>query len=233
VAKQNATRTELTVRNLQDFLKQVSAIRASWKFDRDDVGGPWYRGQQRKHWSLVPNIFRIGCSDRETEDEIREEFATRAPALSRYENLPTSDWDLYFLMQHYGAPTRLLDWTESPVIALYFAVRDNPGYYDSAVWMLNPYGLNKRAANKGEVIAPSAPGANPKDFARVSPWLPPRWTQKGVPEYPLAVFPTHIARRISSQRSCFTIHGNKEDGFSRFATGAIPCLKKSSFQVML
>jgi hypothetical protein len=127
-------------------------------------------------------------------------------------------------MQHYGAPTRLLDWTESPVIALYFAVRDNPGYYDSAVWMLNPYELNKRVARKREVIAPSAPGANPKDSARVSPWLPARWSKKDIPAYPLAVFPTHIARRISSQKSCFTIHGKQETGFSRFAAGAKPCL---------
>ena len=65
-----------------------------WKFARDDVGGPRFGGQQRKHWPLVPNIVRISCGDRETEDEIRDEFAVRAPALSRFETLPTSDWDL-------------------------------------------------------------------------------------------------------------------------------------------
>ena len=54
--------------------------------------------------------------------------------VSGSEALPPNNWDLYFLMQHYGAPTRLLDWTESALIALYFAVRDNPGYYDSAVY---------------------------------------------------------------------------------------------------
>src|ERR1035437_5155626 len=118
----------LTAPSLIKFLKIVSEIRDDWSFARDEGGGACFRVQQRKHWPLVPNIVRIGCGDRETEDEIREEFAVRAPALSRFEALPTSDWDLYFLMQHYGAPTRLLDWTDSPVIALYFAVRDNPGY---------------------------------------------------------------------------------------------------------
>jgi hypothetical protein len=226
MAKRTVSKAPLTVRGLEDFLKHVSEVRRGWDFDRDEVGGPWYRGQQRKHWPLEPNIVRLGCFDAETEDEIREEFATRAPALSRYEKLPTNDWDFYFLMQHYGAPTRLLDWTESPVIALYFAVRDNPGYYDSTVWMLNPYELNRRVVRRSEVISPSAPGANPKDSARVSPWLPPRWSKKKIPASPLAVFPTHIARRISSQKSCFTIHGRQEDGFSRFARGASPCLKK-------
>lgn len=130
---------EFPARSLNEFIDLVDAIRKHWKFDPDDICKLWFRGQQRKHWELVPSIVRIGGLNRETEDDIREEFATRAPALSRFEPLPTNDWDLYFLMQHYGVPTRLLEWTDSPSIALYFAVRDNPGHYDSAVWMLDPY----------------------------------------------------------------------------------------------
>ncbi|GGA56202.1 hypothetical protein GCM10011507_04380 [Edaphobacter acidisoli] len=212
--------------NLEEFLSVTSEIRAEWRFDSEDVSGPWYRGQQRKQWKLWPNILRIGCCDADTEDEIREEFAIRAPALSRFESMPTVDWDLYFLMQHYGAPTRLLDWTESPVIALYFAVRDNPGYYDSSVWVLNPYELNRRVIKRGEVISPSAVGANPKDCKPVARWLPPRWAGRMIPQSPVAIFPTHIARRISSQKSCFTVHGREADGFDRFMKGARPCLKK-------
>jgi hypothetical protein len=214
------------VPDLESFLRMVSKNRENWGFAKDDVGGPWYRGQQRKHWRLVPNLVRLGCFDRFSEDEIREEFAIRAPALSRFESLPTGDWDLYFLMQHYGAPTRLLDWTESPAIALYFAVRDNPGHYDSAVWMLDPYEMNKRVLRKEVVICPSAPGANPKDLKRVLPWLRERWSKKEIPEFPVAVFPTHIARRIGNQKSCFTVHGANELGFDRFTKGPNGCLKR-------
>src|SRR5882762_5096784 len=96
----------LLAETLPEFLQLVSNERMNWDFDREDVGGPWFRGHQRKHWGLLPNIIREGCGDRESEDEIREEFAVRAPALSRYETLPQNDWDFYFLMQHYGAPTR-------------------------------------------------------------------------------------------------------------------------------
>jgi hypothetical protein len=214
------------VASFESFLETVSTIRSDWDFDQDAIGGPWFRGQQRKHWRLIPNVVRIKCFDRETEDEIREEFAVRAPALSRFEPLPTNDWDFYFLMQHYGAPTRLLDWTESPLIALYFALRDNLGYYDSAVWMLNPYELNKKVTGKREVIAPSAPGANPKDVLLVAPWLPARWSKKIPPDGPIAIFPTHIARRISSQRSNFTVHGSRDNGLDRFASGKDPCVIK-------
>lgn len=225
MAKRKAYWQKAMATSLTEFLSLVATIRKEWDFDPDDIARPWYRGQTRKHWKLIPNIVRLGCADRETEDEIREEFAIRAPALSRFEPLPTNDWDLYFLMQHHGAPTRLLDWTESPTIALYFSVRDNPGYYDSAVWALNPYDLNRVVIRNAEVLSPSAQGANPRDCKLAAPWLPPRWSRRKLPEYPLAIYPTHIARRISSQKSCFTVHGRRELGFSKFAVGRNPCLR--------
>jgi hypothetical protein len=217
---------QLLAESVEEFLSLVDKIRIEWQFDNENNAAPWYRGQQRKHWKLTPNLIRIGCNDLRVEDDIREEFAIRAPALSRFEPMPTEDWDLYFLMQHYGAPTRLLDWTESSVIALYFGVRDNPGYYDSSVWVLDPYELNRRVIRKAEIISPSAVGANPKDRDKVAAWLPPRWSRKTIPLNPVAIFPTHIARRISSQKSCFTVHGRDEDGFARFMTGNKSCAKR-------
>ncbi|HVZ82371.1 MAG TPA: FRG domain-containing protein [Terracidiphilus sp.] len=224
--KRPKMKAEPVVSTLQEFNDLVESMRVAWEFDPDDVCRPWFRGQQRKNWELIPSLVRIGRFDRETEDDIREEFATRAPALSRFEPLPVNDWDLYFLMQHYGAPTRLLDWTESPVIALYFAVRDNPGHYDSAVWMLDPYELNRRVARKNEVVSPSAQGVSKSDSRRVAPWLPERWSKAKLPEGPIAIFPTHIARRISSQKACFTVHGSALHGFRKFVRGRDACLKK-------
>ncbi|SRR6266851_510 len=214
--KRDVKKVQHEATSVDNLLKLTNDIQSTWRFKKDDVGLPWYRGQKIKHWRLLPNIVRQHCFDEEVEDEIREEFVVRAPALSRFETLPTNDWDFYFLMQHYGAPTRLLDWTESVLIALYFAIRDNPGYYDSAVWMLDPYELNRRVIGKEEVISPSASGANPKDVKRVARWLPSRWSKAKLPENPVAIFPTHIARRISSQKSCFTIHGAHEDGLARY-----------------
>lgn len=207
---------DLVVHDISGFIQKVTKIRTRWDFQDEDGGGPWFRGQQRKHWKLLPSIVREHKFDRNEEDEIREEYVLRAPALSSGE-VVANDWDTYFLMQHYGAPTRLLDWTESPLIALYFAVRDNPGYYDATVWVLDPYDLNSRVIKTEEVIAPSAPGVSEKDKKKIGPWLPGRFSKREkLPNDPVAIFPMHLARRISSQKSCFTIHGAIRDGFSKF-----------------
>ena len=67
--------------SVNEYLELTAKVEAKWNFTNDDVGRAWYRGQQRRHWRLVPNIVRQRCFDRETEDEIREEFAVRAPGV--------------------------------------------------------------------------------------------------------------------------------------------------------
>jgi hypothetical protein len=88
--KSYAKNTEQEVTSLRDFLSNISEMRKQWELDKRPIG-PWYRGQQRKRWSLVPNIVRIGAHDRDTEDQIREKFVVRAPALNLAGPLPDDD----------------------------------------------------------------------------------------------------------------------------------------------
>jgi hypothetical protein len=140
-----------------------------------------------------------------------EKNSSCAPSLT--EEKPQNSWEWYFLMQHFGAATRLLDWTDGALIALYFAVKGNPGYFDAAVWILDPWWLNKRIIGRSEVIPPGASGLWKKDEKRYARWLRDRFDSKSrIPKWPVAIFPTHFARRISTQRSCFTIHGYHGNG---------------------
>ena len=222
------------IQSVGEFVQEISALRDRWFPNVSLV--PWCRGQERAEWELVPKLYR-GASkddDLDTENEIREEFATRAPALSDYVKLSESgllyNWESYFVMQHYGAPTRLLDWTESSLVALYFAVRANAGNFHAAVWVLDAWSLNEKVIKTDEVIPPADPGTTDSDRNKVSPWLPERFKKgkrAGVPELPVAVFPTHTMRRISAQRSCFTIHGKDRDGFRTISKAArsVPLVK--------
>jgi FRG domain/SET domain len=209
------TRT-YTAEDLTEFLAQIKKIEQQWndESDEDDSVGLWFRGCQKSQWPLVPSLYRtIGKKGHdEAEDDIREEFVRRALVLAPHK--PQNSWEWYFLMQHYGAPTRLLDWTDSALLGLYYAVKDNNGLHDSAVWVLDPWWLNGRVLGEAEVLPPASFGLVKADEKRYRPWLPDRFDPRHrlEEELPVAIYPNHFDPRIAAQRSCFTIHGVKRGG---------------------
>lgn len=112
-------------------------------FESFRYGPIWWRGHDVEDWQLVPSVHR--ATERGPyEHGITTRFKARAP--SRYPGCPEAN-DLagwLFLMQHYGLPTRLLDWSESPLTGLHFAVRDRQYDGDNgALWALDPTRMNE------------------------------------------------------------------------------------------
>jgi hypothetical protein len=101
----------------------------------------WFRGQSRAEWTLVPSLARDPAH---TQAELAFIKGFKQNAVPHLLTRPNSEWEWLFLMKHHRLPTRLLDWTESPLAALYFAARSNQDA-DAAVWCLDPIALNRNA----------------------------------------------------------------------------------------
>ena len=85
----------------------------------------WFRGCGQASYKLLPSLYRhrdAKSLDKvvDLEQKLMIRFKQRSlPYLTRS---LANDWETLFFMQHYGIPTRLLDWTENPLIALHFAL---------------------------------------------------------------------------------------------------------------
>jgi hypothetical protein len=170
-------------------------------------GDIWFRGVSNENHQLIPKIKRYNNVDSRLEDTIIEEFLNSYPVYSDKE--VRDSWEKYALMQHYNLPTRLLDWSKSPLVALYFAL--NNENTDGCVWCIDPFILNKTTTGKETIFTPKI--ANTDDGVNVSLYLPQilRDNNKILANKPIAIETPLSNKRISSQQGCFTVHGS-EDG---------------------
>lgn len=176
----------------------------------------WYRGSGNSAHRMVPSLFRHpSITNAEElialETDILQRFRERSIP---YQPRPSGreadqDWELLFLMQHFGVPTRLLDWTENPYIALFFALtscefdyKTNASQSPTCVWVLEPHEWNRKAladisyqggilSTGSEPLKSYGPSAN-VDYMRV---------------LPVAMYGLHNSPRIVAQKGVFTIFG--------------------------
>lgn len=120
----------------------------------------WFRGVSMRTYSLIPSLFRCFVDKapsikqlRDLESDLFFEFLAKARFT---QGAGLTEWDVLFLMQHYRAPTRLLDWTEVLHVAVYFAVayRATEEHEPARIYVMNPYLWNKKHGYGRDLYAP-------------------------------------------------------------------------------
>lgn len=99
-----------------------------------------FRGQSNSVWELQTTLERSGIVEyfEEFEDELIFEFKRGAKFYLKEEHLPTTLLEWFSMIQHFGAPSRLLDFTKSPYVAAYFAFEQaSEDYENIAIWVIN------------------------------------------------------------------------------------------------
>lgn len=190
---------EININSLTSFTNAIE------EYLNIDPNIKWFRGSgNAKEHKLEPSLFRhkkVKNSEIDVVDleaNIKRRFAQTSPPF--YEGrIASNDFDAIFMQQHFGVPTRLLDWSENPFIALYFALSSSEKDKDAVVWMLDPIKWNKKSLNnQGLDRIPDTSFENARrflsnpggDFAMSDP---------------IAIYGDHINSRITAQRGNFTM----------------------------
>ncbi len=247
-------------KTLVEFTQIVeTALTATRTLHAGDTNKPpklanWYRGCGLETHKLTPGLYRHPAHKNvdellKLERRMLEWFKRRS---SVFPNAPISDdpedWRSLFFMQHHHVPTRLLDWTDNPYIALYFAlssweqengkVKDKK---DAAVWILDPIAWNKKALSD---TSWGAHGPLTLRDSEIKGYAPKKSDEpdelRAMLDDAVAVYGIVNSARMVAQRGVFTVFGRSiepmekrfEDGFPKEALSKV-VLPKATIPALL
>lgn len=164
--------------------------------------GDWvFRGHSKREYELKPSVGRASHTSKtraKFENSVFDMFCRDARMYA--DPLPSSDWEWLALAQHHQLPTRLLDWTDNPLVALYFSVLAH-------------------SSHDGMFYALYAPCKAGKKELRKSPFTINR---------PMKYRPDIVTPRLRAQEGLFVVCSDIEESLvDSVAKGKALCVKKA------
>src|SRR6476659_9732838 len=138
--------TEVVVTSLGDLIDKVTPTEPDARTGRRRDSGV-YRGDADARWPLMTSLDKLGGPERPHSKADLEEHILRnfirysSPHLA---HPPENEWEVLVIAQHHGLPTRLLDWTYSPLVAAHFATLTSERGLDRVIWRLDWKQVHRR-----------------------------------------------------------------------------------------
>lgn len=208
---------EFTITSLGELLDRVTPEQPDPQSGRRRYSGV-FRGSPVPG-PLLTSLDRLGGTNPpHTKAELEEHLLRNFIRYSRphLPSPPPSEWELLVTAQHYGLPTRLLDWTYSPLVAAHFATSGTQPDSDSVVWRLDwkrihaTFDLPDLALSLDDL-------ENLLGYdGGFSPWVLFDATAGQLPPFACMLEPPSLDARIVSQAAVFTLCSDTSQSFDRF-----------------
>lgn len=184
---------EYTINTLSEYLDAILK-------EKDQHKKLWFRGHNSKDYQLLPTVYRKPYT---WKDETVFLHQFKARSIRFLDKIPVNNIEWLFVMQHYKTPTRLLDWTESAIVALSFAIQFNMVADSGAtIWCLDPVKLNEKTRFSQFEYEPIPNICEYTDLCQM-------FESQRI-DYPLAIMGPQNTDRIIAQKGVFTLFPNKE-----------------------
>ena len=209
--------SEVRVTSLGDLIDKVTPTEPDPRTGRRRDSGV-YRGDRDADWPLLTSLDKLGgATTPHGKADLEEHILRNFIRYSRpyFTQPPVNDWEILVAAQHHGLPTRLLDWTYSPLVAAFFATRPVIGEErDRAIWRLDWQAVHRKFKLPALALLIQDLDTVLGTSEKFTPWK--LFANKDAKPFACMLEPPSLDARIVAQAATFTLCSCTSTSFDQF-----------------